>query len=103
MLGGTLAVTIARRSVLWIAASVLLPVLSQSTYLAVSRRDLHFTAAGDYAAFALAIMLGLVCVALLPLRWYWRLAVGVVYVCVMGVVLTFYSLGFVCAAFGDCL
>jgi hypothetical protein len=87
----------------WLAASVLLPIAVLSVYLVVSRRDLHFTAAGDYTAFAVAVGLGLACVVMLRLRWYWRLTASVAYLCAMGVLLAFYAFGFLCAALGNCL
>lgn len=81
----------------------MLPVLILTVYLIVTRQGATFEPSGDAVALAIAVVVGVTCVAFVPSRWYWRVAVCAAYAFAMVFVLGFYTLVFVCIAFGNCL
>lgn len=92
----------------WLSAATLGPILVVSFYLYYSRtHSKDFS--GDYAAMAVAVMVGAIGMQFLgdTLGWFrkvWiNVAVQLMYVCIAAGVLFVYMLSFVCAAFGACL
>jgi hypothetical protein len=95
---------IAHQRAILAIASVLGPVFVLTAYLVVSRwPERWFTTSSDYAALAVALAVGVICVWLVPVRWQWRLAMSIANVAVMSVGLILWTLAFVCSVFQDCL
>ena len=89
---------------LLIGGSVLLPLLIISIYLYVTRKFYGSAPTlGDYVALAISIMFGLICIAIYPTKASNRLKWAAAYVPIILVILTVFSIYFVCAIFGDCL
>lgn len=92
-----------QRVLLW-TASIWMPVVVMSGYLAFSRWPQRwFTTSSDYAALTVAVVVGVACVWLIPTRWQWRLALSIANIAVMSVGLFWWSFAFVCIVFEDCL
>lgn len=94
----------AQRRVLFVVAIVVCPFAVWSIYLFFSRwPERWFTEPTDIVASVVAIACGLIAIALLPIRWYWRAMVGIAYAVAMWFALLVYGLHFVCKVFQDCL
>ncbi len=80
------------------------PIVVDSAYLTFSRWPVRWWSEGsDYLALALAVVVGVAGIFLFVRSAARRIIASVVYVCAAFVALTWYSLAFVCRAFGDCL
>jgi hypothetical protein len=80
------------------------PIAVASAYLTFSRWPIRWWSEGsDYLALALAVIVGVVGICLTVRGAARRIIASVVYVCVTLLALTWYSVAFVCSAFGDCL
>ena len=80
------------------------PFVIASIYLWFSRwPDRSWTAASDYLALVVSIVGGLLALWSLPMSVGRRAVVSVIYVPVMGALLIYWALGFVCIVFGNCL
>jgi hypothetical protein len=86
----------------WLAATIIAPFVVMSVELSLTR---HFNISGswDFVGLALSIIAGLCCLWQLPTSVMKRAVFTIVFVPVSVMLLTFYSLAFVCAVFGDCL
>ena len=94
---------LSRRGLL-LAGAIALPLLVLVAYLIGSRTPVRwFSPWSDYLALALAIASGAICVWNLLPRSGWRYLMMVGYILACAVLLSIFSLVFVCAAFGDCL
>jgi len=98
-------------AVIALLAAVILPIATLSVYLFTSRHWIGgFTGLGDRVAMCVAVLLGAACMYEWARNTEWFrgsvsrrcIAVGS-YVVVAPGLLFFYSLYFVCIAFGDCL
>jgi hypothetical protein len=80
------------------------PIVVVSLYLTFSRWPIRWWSGGsDYLALALAVVVGVVGICLVVRGTARRIIVSVVYACVAALAVAWYSLAFVCSAFGDCL
>ncbi len=80
------------------------PLAAATIYLIFSRWPSRwFTAMSDYSALTIALLVGLGGLVLLPWALTKKIIISVLYIPLTLVVLGYYSLFFVCAAFGDCL
>jgi hypothetical protein len=92
----------ARRAVL-IACAVIVPTVAFSIFIALARRFAIGSASLDYAALAVSVAFGMPFVWLLPRRIFVRLLLCVISAAVLAAWLVFYSFGFVCSMYRDCL
>jgi hypothetical protein len=80
------------------------PLLLMTAYLWVSREFLPgWTRTADFAALIASVAVGLVGIWRLPCSTILRALFALVYAAGVLLLLFAWSLGFVCAAFGDCL
>jgi hypothetical protein len=80
------------------------PIVVASAYLTFSRWPIRWWSGGsDYLALALAVLVGVVGICLAVRGAARRIIASVVYACVAVLAVAWYSLAFVCSAFGDCL
>lgn len=87
----------------WVLALVG-PIVVASAYLTLSRWPVRWWSGGsDYLALALAVLVGVVGVCLVIRGTARRVIASMVYACVAVLAVAWYSLAFVCGAFGDCL
>ena len=95
--------TLSRRGLL-LAGAIAFPLLVLVVYLIGSRASVRwFSPWSDYLALGLAVASGAICVWKLLPRSGWRYLMMVAYVVAGAVLLSIFTLGFVCAAFEDCL
>ncbi len=80
------------------------PFIVMSVYLLVSRWPTRwFTDFSDNIAFAIAVAIAPVCISLLPLKIWSRVAIAILVTPALAFSLFFYSLAFVGSVFGDWL
>src|SRR5687767_815856 len=96
--------TVSRRGLLG-AGAIAFPLLVLVAYLFVSRASVRwFSPWSDYLALGLAVASGAICFwNLLPRSGWWRYLMLAGYVFAGAVLLSIFTLAFVCAAFSDCL
>jgi hypothetical protein len=95
--------TSSRRGLL-LAGAIVFPLLVLVAYLVASRAPGRwFSPRSDYLALGLAVASGAICVWKLLPRSGWRFLMVGGYVLAGAVLLSIFTLGFVCAAFEDCL
>jgi hypothetical protein len=92
-----------KRFGLYLVAAALAPILAMSVWLWISRHLRSIETRWDDFGLALSMIAGLWCLWRLPISIAKRAWITVVYVPFGVALLIFYSLGFVCAVFGDCL
>jgi hypothetical protein len=86
------------------AGATAFPILVLVVYLIASRAPVRwFSPWSDYLALGLAVASGAICVWKLLPRSGWRYLMVVGYVLAGAVLLSLFTLVFVCAAFEDCL
>ena len=90
---------------LYSICALLAPVAVLSLYLVISHRTMRQSTATILLGLALvtSVLIGLVFIAALPIPRWTRWLIGVSYVLIMGPGLSFYTLFFACAVFGDCV
>lgn len=91
------------RTALGSAVALLFPPLIVTVYLWLSRTYDFWNGTLDYFALTVSIATGLIGVFLLPLRRVWRFVIAAIYVPIVGYLLFFWALMFVCSEFGACL
>lgn len=88
----------------WVLFFVVFPLAPMTAYLAISRGLIGgWSAATDYLALTISVGVGLGGVWMLPYSRVIRAFLALVYSACAILLLLTWSLGFVCAAFGDCL
>lgn len=84
--------------------AVIGPLLVVSVYLLLSRWPTRsFSTSSDYIAIGVAIAVGLFAIASLNTPTARKITISIIYVPVSAIALLFFTLVFVCIAFGDCL
>ena len=98
------------RIVAWVVGATLLPFAVVTSYLYYSRTHNHSEPNGDFGALFAALFVGAGSTYLLARELGWlnrsvwlRALMILVYVVVAAVLLSIYSLGYVCGKFGACL
>lgn len=98
------------RRVLFSVSAVFLPFMTMSIYAVISRwPERWFSAISDtgalvdLAAVIVATAMGVICVLLIPVRWYWRVIGSVTHGLVIWSLLSLHALFLVCGLFGDCI
>lgn len=93
----------AKALALWLAV-VFAPLIVMSVYLVFSRWPARwFTGTFDYAGLTVSVFVGAASLFLVLESRVKKVVGLVLYVPLAGLVVGWYTLGFVCAAFGDCL
>jgi hypothetical protein len=83
---------------------VIFPLVFLSAYLFFSRwPERWFTGVSDWGALIFSVLLGVACVAILPLRILLRMLIGLIYLPIGFVFLFYYTFLFLGMVFGDAL
>jgi hypothetical protein len=93
-----------RTRLVWALFFAASPLVLMTAYLAISRGMVdRWSGATDYSALAVSVAVGLSGVWVLPCSRLARALLSLLYGAGALILLFAWSLGFVCAAFGDCL
>ena len=85
------------------SSAIVFPFLIAWAYLYFSRIGNRDNGTLDWATLAIGLIVGLICIAALPLEKGVRVLVAVLYAPMISFALIFFSLAYVCGRFSDCL
>lgn len=90
------------RMVLSLLGASVLPLSVAWAYLFYSHVENWDTGTSDFVALGVCLVVGVVSLVALPLKFWWRVVLCVLYLPVATVTLGMFSITFVCVSFGRC-